>query len=63
MSELKIPNKRIERKSSMKFLRVIFDEQISRRIYIRMIHNKILKNIGLLYRTKQLLDETSLKTT
>ena len=28
MSELKIANKRIERKSSMKFLGVIFDEQI-----------------------------------
>ena len=63
MSELKIANKRIERKSSIKFLGVIFDEQISRRIYIHMIHNKILKNIGLLYRAKQLLDETSLKTT
>ena len=41
----------------------MFDEQISRRIHMRMIHNKMLKNIGLIYRAKQLLDKTSLKTT
>ena len=52
----------IERKSYMKFLEVMPDENISWRIHIRMIEYKMSKNIKLLCHAKQLLDQTSLKT-
>ena len=50
----------IERKSSIKFLGVMLD--ISWIDHVRTVENKIAKNIGLLYRVSQFLNEDSLKT-
>ena len=52
----------IERTSSVKFLGVMLDEHISWTDHIRTVENKIAKNIGLLYRVSQFLNEDSLKT-
>ena len=45
-----VGNDNIERKSSIKFLGVMLDEQISWIDPVRTVENKIGKNIGLLYR-------------
>ena len=52
----------IERTSSIKFLGVMLDEHISWNDHARTVENKIAKNIGLLYRVNQFLNEDSLKT-
>ena len=57
-----IGNNNIERKSSIKILGVILDEHISWFDHVRTVENKIAKNIGLLYRVSQFLNEDSLKT-
>ena len=62
MPELKIGNSIIKRKSSVKFLGVMLDENISWKDHIKTIEKKIAKNIGLLYLAKPYLDETTLKT-
>ena len=59
---LTIGNNNIERKSSIKFLGVMLDEHISWTDHLRTVENKIAKNIGLLYRVSQFLNEDSLKT-
>ena len=46
----------------MKFLGIILDECITWKDPIRTVENKIAKNIGLLYRAKQLLSASSLKS-
>ena len=56
-------NKVIEKTPSIKFLGVILNENVSWRYHIKTVENKLSKNIGLLCRAKQFLDETSLKTT
>ena len=62
LPELKIGNNIIEKATSIKFLGVIIDENISWRDHIKTVENKLSKNIGLLYQAKQFLDENSLKT-
>ena len=62
MPELKIGNSIIKRKSSVKFLGVMLDENISWKEHIKTTEKKLAKNIGLLYRAKPYLDEMSLKT-
>ena len=47
----------------MKLLGVILGECISWKDHIRAVENKIAKNIGLLYRAKQILILSSLKDT
>ena len=54
---LKIADNNIERKTAMKFLRVMLDENISWEEHIRIVENKLAKNIGLLYRASPLLEE------
>ena len=61
MPELKIGNSIIKRKSSVKFLGGMLDENISWKDHIKTIEKKLAKNIGLLYRAKPYLNETSLK--
>ena len=41
----------------------MLDENVSWRYLIKTVENKLSKNIALLCRVKQFLDETSLKTT
>ena len=62
MPALKIGNQIIEKTSSIKFLGVMLDENITWKNHIKTVENKLAKNIGLLYRAKQFLNETSLKT-
>ena len=61
LPELKIGNNIIEKATSIKFLGVMIDENISWRDHIKTVENKLSKNIGLLYQAKQFLDENSLK--
>ena len=58
---MKIGNKMIERTSSIKFLGVLLDEHLSWKAHFKTVENKLAKNVELLYRAKQFLDETSLK--
>ena len=59
---LQIRNKNIERVSSIKFLGVMLDEHLSWKDHIKIVENKLAKNIGLLYRVNQYFNESSLKT-
>ena len=60
LAALKIDNN-IERKTAIKFLGVMLDENMSWEEHIRTVETKPGKNIGLLYPTKPLL-EKSLKS-
>ena len=62
LSDLHISNKSIERKSSIKFLGVMLDENIAWNDHIHAIEKNIAKNIGFLYRARQFLDKELLKT-
>ena len=59
---LQIGNKNIERVSSIKFLGVMLDEHLSWKDHIKIVEYKLEKNMGLLYRVNQYLNESSLKT-
>ena len=59
---LKIANREIERINAIKFLGILLDENISWKNHIRSVEKELAKNIGLLYRAKYLLDDSSLKT-
>ena len=61
LRDLKIANNQIERKKGIKFLSVMLDENVNWQEHIRTVENKIAKNIGLNYRAKYLLNESSLK--
>ena len=61
MPEMKLGNNIIKSKSSVKFLGVMLDENISWKDHIKTISQKLAKNIGLLYHAEHFLDETSLK--
>ena len=61
LQDLKIANNQIERKKAIKSLDVMLDEKVNWQEHIRTVENKITKNIGLLYRAKYLLNESSLK--
>ena len=52
----------IERTNAIKFLGVLLDENIIWKKHICSVEKKLAKNIGLLYRAKYLLGESSLKT-
>ena len=51
MPELKIGNSIIKRKSSVKFLGVMLDVNISWKDHIKTMEKKLAKNIDLLYRS------------
>ena len=55
-------NIKIKRESSVKFLGVITDENITWNKHIELVENKISKNIGILYRASHYLDKKSLKS-
>ena len=52
MPALEIGNKIIVRTSSIKFLGVILDGNLSWKHHIKTVENKLEKNVGLLYRAK-----------
>ena len=51
----------VERESSIKFLKVSIDENLTWRDHVHTAENKIAKNIGFLYQGKHYLDENCLK--
>ena len=51
----------VERESSIKFLKVSIDENLTWRDHVHTVENKIAKNIGFLYQGKYYLDEHCLK--
>ena len=61
LPDMKIANNQIEWKKAIKFLGIMLDENVNWQEHIRTVENKIAKNIGLLYRAKYLLNESSLK--
>ena len=59
---LKIADNKIERKTVIKFLGAMLDENISWEEHVHTNETKPAENIGLLYRAKPLLEEKSLKS-
>ena len=59
--DLQIAKKNIKRTFSIKFLGVMLDENITWKDHIHTVGKKIAKNLGLLYRTKQILNKECLK--
>ena len=62
LADLNIVNSVLKRQSSIKLLGVMLDENISWKGHIKTVENKLSKNIGLLCKSKQLLDTESLKS-
>ena len=62
MPLLAINGKNIERTTSIKFLGVLLDEHLSWKNHISVVENKISKNIGILYRAKNIVSKDGLKT-
>ncbi|MBY0580901.1 MAG: hypothetical protein K2P53_04385 [Rickettsiales bacterium] len=56
---LYINNMEIERSFTNKLLGVLIDENLSWRDHIKYISNKISRNIGILYKTRQILDKST----
>ena len=52
----------IKHESSVKFLGVVIDENITWNKHIELIESKISKNIGMLYRDSHCLDKKYLKS-
>ena len=50
----------LRRKASIKFLAVLLDENLTSKDHISTIENKIDKNIGLIFRAKNVLNKNSL---
>ena len=59
---LKIKNFEIKRTTSIKFLVIMVDENLTWNDHIHMLENKSSKNIGLLYGAKPYLDKTTMTT-
>ena len=62
LPNLTINNKNITRENSIKFLGIVLDQNISWNEHIRIVENKISKNIGLLYKAKYLLNKHCVKS-
>ena len=62
LPDLKTVNSVSKRQTSIKFLGVMLDENFSWKEHIKTVENKLSKNTGLLCKTKQLLDNESLKS-
>ena len=52
----------IKRNTSVKFLGVMVDENLTWKDHIKTIENKIAKSLGLLYKSQHLIDKISLKS-
>ena len=60
LPRLQINNYNIERILSIKFLRVLLDENLSWKDHIKYNENKISKNTGILYKVRDYLSKESL---
>ena len=61
LSTLKVNNNLIRRVGQIKFLGVLFDENLGWKNHINLIENKISKSLGILHRAKFLLNQKSRK--
>ena len=55
--KLIINNYKIQREKSVKFIRVLLDQELTWKKYIKLTENKIAKNIGILYEARSYLDQ------
>ena len=60
LPKLFINNQVIKRQSSIKFLGILLDENLSWKEHLKLTENKIAKNIGLIYKAKSHLNKDSL---
>ena len=60
LPNLKINNNEIKRSSSIKFLGVLVDENLTWIDHIRLVDNKLSKNLGLLHKAKNYLNKESM---
>ena len=60
LSKLFINKKTIKRQSSIKFLGILLNEYLSWKEHLKLTENKIVKNIGLIYKAKPYLNKDSL---
>ena len=55
-----INNYKIQREESIKFLGVLLDQHLTWKEHIKFTENKLVKNIGILYKSKPYLDKRAL---
>ena len=60
LPKLFINNQVIKRQSSIKFLGILLDENLSLKEHLKLTENKIAKNIGLIYKSKLYFNKDSL---
>ena len=60
LPKLQINNQEITRKNSIKFLGVMLDENLNWKDHIKVIENKVSKNLGLIYRAREFLNKKCL---
>ena len=60
LPKLFINNQVIKRQSSIKFLGILLDENLSWKEHLKLTENKVAKNIGLIYKVKPYLNKDSL---
>ena len=60
LPNLFIDNQIIKRQSSIKFLGILLDENLSWKEYLKFTENKIAKNIGLMWKVKLYLNKDPL---
>ena len=59
---LGINGKVIERTTSIKFLGILLNEHLSRKKHDSVVENKVSKNIGILYKPKNIVGKGGLKS-
>jgi len=62
LPDLFINNIKVKRVHSMKILSIIFDDHLNWKNHIQLVENNISKALGILYKTKHLLNRMSLKS-
>ena len=60
LPKLFINNQVIKRQSSIKFLGILLDENLSWKEHLKLTENKVAKNIGLIYKAKTYLNKDSI---
>ena len=60
--DLSINGNKVKRVHSTKFLGVILDEHCNWKEHIQLVQSKISKNLGIMYKSKRLLNQHCLKT-
>ena len=60
LTDLWIDNILIERKTNIRFLGVLIDENLSWKHHIKNVRSKVFKSIGILYRTRDFIDKRNL---